>query len=225
MWLAKRSSLGQISINELKASATKVSGHTVIVTGTVKELKARYGVGYDFVLDDGKNSIAVLYHGTLAGIEDEYEVMVTGVFDAPSQLVTASKIEKISEPTTPSPTSPTGPIAPTLPFGITWSMELVTGLLTISAAGIGVAGWMVKMHSTRRRKKILFKNLMEEVDEVYSRFKMNAIRCEAELHRLKDDVLDEFKEGMIEEDNFNVLGRRIDDYMREVREEIKKEQP
>lgn len=64
---------------------------------------------------------------------------------------------------------------------------------------------------------------MEEVDDVYSRFKMNTRRCETELYKLKDEALDEFKEGMIDEDNYNILGRRIDDYMNEVKEQIEKE--
>lgn len=64
---------------------------------------------------------------------------------------------------------------------------------------------------------------MDEVDNIYSRFKMNARRCEAELHRLKGEALDEFKGDTIDEDNYNILNKRIEDYMREVREEIERE--
>lgn len=61
---------------------------------------------------------------------------------------------------------------------------------------------------------------MQGVDDVYIRFKMNARRCEAELLRLKDQVMDEFKQGMITEDNYQVLEQRIEEYLRVIREEL-----
>jgi hypothetical protein len=64
---------------------------------------------------------------------------------------------------------------------------------------------------------------LEEVDDVYSRFKMNAIKCESELIRLKSEVLREFKEEIIDEENFELLDSRIEDYLKEIREEIEKE--
>jgi len=36
------------------------------------------------------------------------------------------------------------------------------------------------------------------------------------------EALDEFKEGMIDEEAYNILNKRIDDYMREVQEEVEK---
>lgn len=148
--LAKRASVGQISIKGLKASATRISGHTVTLTGTVKDLEARYGAGYNFALDDGTDSVSVTYQGSLADIENEYEVKVIGIFDAPSGIVTASRIEKISGPPTPS-----GGVSG--PTGITWSIEQITMLISIGGAGVGVAGWMARTRSARRRRKILFK--------------------------------------------------------------------
>jgi hypothetical protein len=64
---------------------------------------------------------------------------------------------------------------------------------------------------------------MEEIDDVYSRFKMNARRCETELYRLKDEVLDELKVGMIDEEKYNILIQRIEDCMKEIREQIERE--
>lgn len=69
----------------------------------------------------------------------------------------------------------------------------------------------------------MFKKLMDEIDGVYSRFKMNARRCEAELHRLRDELLDEFKQDMINEENYNTLDKRIEDYLKEVKEQIERE--
>ena len=217
VWMAKRASVGQISIRDLEASSTRISGHTVTITGTVKDLEARYGVGYDFALDDGTGRISVAYQGAL-DIGDEYEVKVTGAFDAPSGTVTASKIEKISGPSTPSPGGISGPA------GITLNNEQIATLISIGGAGAAVVGWMVRTRSASRRRKILFKNLMDEIDDIYSRFKMNARRCEAELYKLRDQVLDEFKEGAIDEDNYKVLDKRLDGYMKEIKEEIAREE-
>ncbi len=216
VWLAKRSSVGQISVKDLLALATRVSGHTVTLKGAVESLEALYGVGYEFELDDGTGRIHVFYQGAIADIGEDYEVKVTGVFDAPTRAVTASAIEKISAPATQ-------PEAAAGPAGLTWSIELVATLISIGGAGAGAIGWIVRARSRSRRKKVLFKRLMDEVDNVYSRFKMNARRCEAELQRLKGEALDEFKEGMIDEETYNILNKRIDDYMREIREEIEKE--
>ncbi|MCK4317166.1 hypothetical protein KAW53_00230, partial [Candidatus Bathyarchaeota archaeon] len=100
VWLAKRASVGEISIKNLRAQATKYSGHTVVVTGTVKNLEALYGVGYRFGLSEGSSVVSVTYQGALMDIGDEYGVRVTGVFDASRETVDASKIEKISSPQT-----------------------------------------------------------------------------------------------------------------------------
>jgi len=141
VWLAKRASLGQMPIRDLKALATKISGHTVTVTGTVKNLESRYGVGYEFALDDGTDAISVSYQGALVDIGNEYEVEITGIFDAPSGTVTASRIEKISGPLTPTPSGPTG---------IPWTFEQIATLISIGGAGAGVAGWMARTRSTGR---------------------------------------------------------------------------
>ena len=79
---------------------------------------------------------------------------------------------------------------------------------------------MVRTRGVRRRKKILFDRLLGEIDEVYKRFKMDTRRCEGELYRLRDHILDEFKQGMIDEENYNVLESRINGYMQEIKDEI-----
>jgi hypothetical protein len=65
---------------------------------------------------------------------------------------------------------------------------------------------------------------MSEIDDTYSSFKMNSRRCEAELYRLKDSISNELKKGKIDEGAYAVLEKRIEDYMREIREQILKEQ-
>jgi ribosome recycling factor len=97
---------------------------------------------------------------------------------------------------------------------------MITTFITIGGTAVGVIGWFVRHERMERRRKVLFKKLMDEVDAVYSRFKMNAVQCEAELYNLKDEVLDEFKEGTINEDKHRVLEQRIEKYMKEVKEQI-----
>jgi hypothetical protein len=129
-------------------------------------------------------------------------------------LARTAQEEKVSdESSTPPPTQK----------GTTFSIELITGLISIGAAGTAVAGWAIRTSRTSKRRKILFKRLVDEIDEIYSNFKMNARRCEAELQRLSGEVLDEFKDGMINENNYSALENRIDDYMREIKEQIEKE--
>lgn len=108
--------------------------------------------------------------------------------------------------------------------GITWSMELITGLITMGAAGIALVSWMTRTQRDRK-KKILFERLLEEVDSVHSDFKLNAHRCETELHKLNNDVLSEFKQGTLDEEHYNTLNLRIEDYMKEVRKRIDEENP
>ena len=107
--------------------------------------------------------------------------------------------------------------------GSFWSIEVVAGVVSIGAAGVGVVGWALRERSTRRRGRVLFRKLMEEVDNVYGSFKMNSRRCEAELLRLKGEVLAGFKEGVLEEESLHALEGRIEAYMRDVRKEIEKE--
>jgi len=108
------------------------------------------------------------------------------------------------------------------PQGLELSVEVIAGVISIAAAVIGSVGWVVRTQNAKKRKKILLKRLIERIDEVYSHYKMKARECEAELLRLRDEVLTGFKDGVLDEDNFNVLNERIDDYIKEIREEIEK---
>lgn len=109
--------------------------------------------------------------------------------------------------------------------GITLSMEMITGFITIGAAGVAIVSWMTRTQRARRKKKILFERFLGEVDSVHSDFKLNAHRCETELHKLNNDVLSEFKQGTLDEEHYNTLNLRIEDYMKEVRKRIDEENP
>jgi len=72
-----------------------------------------------------------------------------------------------------------------------------------------------------RRKRGRVRSLLNEIDDAYFRYKKNARRCEAELYRLKDMVLEQYKAGKIVEGSYNVLIKRIDEYIKEVLEQNK----
>ena len=217
IWLAKRASIGEVSIKDLRALATRCSGHKVVISGTVKNLQDRYGAGYEFTVDDGTGEVSVSYQGSMVDIGDNYVVKVTGIFDATLEAVSGSKIEMISSPST------TGPLIPTGPLGLQLSIDQLATILSIGGAIVGVVGWFIRHERMEKRRKVLFTKLMDEVESIYSRFKMNAVQCEAELYKLKNEVLDEFKEGTIDEDKHDILEQRIDEYLKEVRKEIERE--
>jgi hypothetical protein len=80
----------------------------------------------------------------------------------------------------------------------------------------GVAGWFVR-HEMARVKRSRVKALLEEIDDFYARWGWNAERCKAGLIALKDRILDEFKSGKISEENYAILERKIDDYIKVLR--------
>ena len=64
---------------------------------------------------------------------------------------------------------------------------------------------------------------MEDIDGVYSRFRLNTIRCESELCKYKNEVLDDFKQGLIDEEKYKILDERINKYLKEIIEKNAKE--
>jgi hypothetical protein len=88
--------------------------------------------------------------------------------------------------------------------------------LQVILAVVGIAVSIILVgaayyNSCRKRGKL--KNLLDEIDEAFFRFKRNSRRCEAELYRLKDIVLEQYKSGIINEGSYVILNERIDDYI------------
>lgn len=79
--LAKRASVGQVSIRDLKVAAAKYSGHVVEVSGIIGDPQSKPGAGYTFTVDDG-SKVSVTYQGLLGEIRKGDTVKVTGVYDA-----------------------------------------------------------------------------------------------------------------------------------------------
>jgi len=98
------------------------------------------------------------------------------------------------------------------------SKDILGLLLAIASLVGGSFAWFM-----RRKKKERVKALLDEIDNIYSSFKMNARRCEAELLSLRERSLAMLKGGKIDESNYGLLKERINEYLQEIREQIEKE--
>jgi len=86
--------------------------------------------------------------------------------------------------------------------------------LAVTSASIGTA-WV----RTRRRRGIT-KTLLKEIDEVYSRFKESPQKCEDELCRLRNTILEGLlADGKITEGSYNILEKRIEKYLEELQKQ------
>lgn len=102
--------------------------------------------------------------------------------------------------------------------GTPLSIERVATLLTIGGAIAGVGGWVLKARSERRKRTILFNELMQGTDDIYERRRTDAQLCEAELLRIKDRAINEYKKNLITEKDYNTLNEKIKEYIRRLRE-------
>jgi len=103
--------------------------------------------------------------------------------------------------------------------GTTLSIERVATLLTIGGAIAGVGGWALKARGDRRKRAILFSELMQGTDEAYERYKADTRQCEAELQRIKDRAINEYKKNLITEKDYHTLDEKIREHVRRIREE------
>jgi hypothetical protein len=187
------------------------STHDVYVTFLLERVEDEINKGRlnDFDTSKAEEKLAQAYD---AFNKEEYSLSENYANEA-IEAVYVNKIERESEQDSDG----------SRVFSFNWSIQTITGLITIGAAVVGAGSWFIRRRSAERKGRILIMKRLEEVDDIYSRFKMNSIKCEAELIRLKGDILHEFKEGLIDEENFETLDKRIDKYLREIREEIKKD--
>jgi len=91
-----------------------------------------------------------------------------------------------------------------------WAMlEVIIGAVALVVTVIIVgAAWF-----NSRRKRDQIKELIDQIDDAFFTFKRNSRRCEAELYRLKDIILEQYKNGTINEANYTILNERVDDYL------------
>jgi len=93
-------------------------------------------------------------------------------------------------------------------------------LVPISGGVAGLVGWVLNTRKQRRKKSVMFREYLSEIDSIYTRFKMNAHQCEAELLKIKEQIMQEFKDELIDPEKYTVLDKRVEDYLKEIRKEI-----
>jgi hypothetical protein len=97
------------------------------------------------------------------------------------------------------------------------NLQVILGALgtVLTVALIGTA-WI----RTRKRRGIT-KTFLDEIDDVYSKFKTDRKTCEEELYRLRNTILEGLTDGKITEENYDILDRKIDKCMKELQEKRK----
>jgi hypothetical protein len=98
------------------------------------------------------------------------------------------------------------------------NLQVILGVLgTVLTVGLLGGAWV------RSRKRMgVIKAFLDEIDEVYSRNKMNPRKCEEELYRLRNTILEGLTDGKITEEHYDILDKKIDKYMKELEEEKKR---
>jgi PKD repeat protein/ABC-type branched-subunit amino acid transport system substrate-binding protein len=106
----------------------------------------------------------------------------------------------------------------------TWSLEIfafvfaITG--TLIGGTIGIARWIRNNRIKNNLANRAFQEHMETMDTIYTQNKMNSRQFEAELNNLRPKVMDDYKKSFLDERKFNILDKRIDEYILEIRAEL-----
>jgi hypothetical protein len=105
-----------------------------------------------------------------------------------------------------------------------WTIEVLAFGLTIIGAVFGgtikVVGWVRKKMGSDALDRITFTEHMETLEKAYTQNKMNPQQCEAELYSLRSKVMDDFKRAILKKKRFDILDKRIDEYILEIRSEL-----
>ncbi|RMF90490.1 MAG: hypothetical protein D6733_03675 [Methanobacteriota archaeon] len=210
LWFAPsylEGSLGTRGIRRLRFErAALFEGENVLLLQNIEQGKTS-GEGDGIFIKD----IRVEVIGNPAGppLEKNAPPVVEETQPSQGEMVTRPPLAERGEPG-PSEREAAAPAPAGQPEETNWE---AIGVFLVVAGSVG--GWFLS-----RRKRGRVKRLIDEIDTVYSNFKMKSRRCEAELYRLKDLILEEFKNGRIDDNSYAILDRRIEDYLREIREQI-----
>jgi len=88
-------------------------------------------------------------------------------------------------------------------------LQVVLGI-TGTALTVGLLG--TAWFRTQRRKGVI-KTWLNEIDDVYSKFKEDPQRCALELTKLRNTILEGVTDGKITHESYDILDERIDKYM------------
>jgi len=103
-----------------------------------------------------------------------------------------------------------------------WETFLRPEILQVIVGFIGVVltvAFVVPAWVRTRRRRGIVKAFLNEIDEVYSRFKADPQKCEDELYRLRNTILEGLTDDRISEESYNILDKRIDKYMEELQKQ------
>jgi hypothetical protein len=101
------------------------------------------------------------------------------------------------------------------------NLQIVLGLVgTVFTVALVGTAWV----KTRKRRGIV-KAFLNEIDDVYSKYKTNPRKCEEELYRLRNTVLEGLTDGKITEENYNIVDNKIDKYMKELKKQKRRKSP
>jgi len=90
---------------------------------------------------------------------------------------------------------------------------IIAMLGTVVTVGLLGGAWF----RSRKRRNIV-KAFLAEIDDVYARLKTDPEKCEEELYRLRNTILEGLTDGKITEENYGIMDRRIDTYVKELSE-------
>jgi hypothetical protein len=93
--------------------------------------------------------------------------------------------------------------------------EVLVGVAALAA----VAGTSVYGVYRRKKKHSRFSDLLTELDDIYSSYKLNPKRCELELEKIKGTINEDLKKSTIDDNNYSILKSRIDEILSEIRSE------
>ncbi|MDD5133441.1 MAG: hypothetical protein PHD81_04385 [Candidatus Nanoarchaeia archaeon] len=127
-------------------------------------------------------------------------------------------------PSTPStPTEPTTIIketviinntsTPTEQEGIDWNM--VGGIAAVIGIAAALAGWFFT-----RKKSGTTSKYLTEINTTFNNYKNNSDKCEIQLLELKNKLEKEFSSGKLTEQSYDILDRKIDNYLGDIRKGI-----
>ncbi len=79
----------------------------------------------------------------------------------------------------------------------------------------GAVGFLIT-----KRKRSKTSKYMQGIDEIYDKYKFNSTTCESELNKVEREIEEEFNKGKLTEANYNVLTRRIERHIGDIRKGI-----
>lgn len=97
--------------------------------------------------------------------------------------------------------------------GIDWNM--VGGIAAVIGIAAALAGWFFT-----RKKGAATSKYLSEINNTFSSYRNNSDKCEIQLLELKNKIEKEFSSGKLTEQSYDILDRKIDNYLGDIRKGI-----